>query len=109
MAVHVNHIASGILKDFRRFLSTYTIKLYDDPVLRVLKMENALSDDECEQIVNWPTSSERMNTLIDIIAPRLKTRVFEKFLDCVQDIMHLPELHEAMRQEYAYRWAPASV
>ena len=109
MAADVNHIASGVLKDFRRWLSAYSIKLYDDPLLRVLKMENALSDDECERIVNWPTTSERMMKLIDIIAPRLETRVFEKFLVCVQDIMHLPELHEAMRQEYAYRWAPASV
>ena len=99
MASQINSIARDVLNLYRCELGAYKI-VADDPLLSALKEKCALTDSEIESIQNCSTSCGGMCALIDYLESRVTREMFIFFVDCVGNIMKMPDLQRNMENEF---------
>ena len=99
MTSQINSIARDVLNLYRCELGAYKI-VVDDPLLSALKEECALTDSEMESIQKCSTSCGSMCALIDYLESRVTREMFIFFVDCVGNIMKMPDLQRNMENEF---------
>ena len=88
-------VAASVLNHFRVKLAAYDFKV-DDPLLIALKKEDALTRDEMEYIESLTTSSKKMYAVINHLRKRVTHELFLFFVECVGNIMKMPDLRLEM-------------
>ena len=99
MKFEYDSIAANVLNRNRVKLGAYDFKKEDDPLLIALKKESALTRDEVEHIQSLKTSCGKMSVLIDCLRKRVSRELFLFFVECVGNIMKMPDLQRKILNE----------